>query len=96
MGTEEVQYENSVPYIAHESMMARDERHIRRLIYALIVSVLLLFISNLAWLYFFNQFEYSSEETVTVDGKDGIANYIGNDGTINNGENNGEESPAND
>ena len=78
MGTEEVQYENSVPYIAHESMMAREERHIRRLVYALIVSVLLLFISNLAWLYFFNQFEYSSEETVTVDGKDGVANYIGN------------------
>ena len=96
MGTEEIQYENSVPYIAHESMMARDERHIRRLIYALIVSVLLLFISNLAWLYFFNQFEYSSEETVTVDGESGIANYIGNDGTINNGENSGEESPAND
>jgi hypothetical protein len=87
---------DSVPYIAFESMMARQERHIRRLIFALVVAVLLIFISNLAWLYFFNQFEYSSEKTVTVDGKDGVANYIGNNGTITNGENSGEESPAND
>lgn len=87
---------DSVPFIAYESMMAREERHVRRLILALVVTILLLFASNLTWLYFINQFEYSAEETVTVDGESGIANYIGNDGTINNGENSGEESPAND
>lgn len=86
----------TIPYIAHEAMMAREERHVRRLIFALVATIIMLFVTNLTWLYFFNQFEYSSEETVTVDGKDGIANYIGNDGTINNGENSGEESPAND
>lgn len=86
----------TIPYIAHESMMAREERHVRRLIFALVATILMLFASNLTWLYFFNQFEYSSEETVTVDGKDGVANYIGNDGTITNGEDSGEKGPEND
>lgn len=87
---------DSVPFIAYESMMAREERHVRRLILALVVTILLLFASNLTWLYFINQFEYSAEETVTVDGKDGIANYIGNDGSITNGEDSGEKGPEND
>jgi hypothetical protein len=87
---------DNVPYIAYESMMAREERHVRRLILALVVTILLLFASNLTWLYFINQFEYSAEETVTVDGKSGVANYIGNDGTINNGEDSREKGPEND
>lgn len=87
---------DSVPFIAYESMMAREERHVRRLILALVVTILLLFASNLTWLYFINQFEYSAEETVTVDGKDGIANYICNDGSITNGEDSGEKGPEND
>lgn len=87
---------DSVPFIAYESMMAREERHVRRLILALVVTILLLFASNLTWLYFINQFEYSAEETVTVDGKDGIANYIGNDVSITNGEDSGEKGPEND
>lgn len=38
------------------------------------------------------QYDYVGEEIVTVDGKDGIANYIGNDGDIVNGENSSKES----
>lgn len=87
---------NSVPYIAHESMMARLERINRRLLYALIVAIIMIFASNLAWLYFFNQFEYSAEETITIDGKEGVANYIGNDGTITNGQDSNKEGPEND
>lgn len=87
---------NDVPYIVFESVMVREERYIRRLIFALVISIILIFASNTAWLWFFNQFEYSNEEMVTVDGKDGVANYIGNDGTINNGEDSSEESPEND
>jgi hypothetical protein len=92
----ENQQNNSVPYIAHEAMMVRMERINRRLLYALVVAIVMIFVSNLAWLYFFNQFEYSADETVTVDGKSGVANYIGNDGTINNGEDSGEKGPEND
>ena len=82
----------SVPYIVHESAMARMERQIKRLWIAVIVAVCLLFASNVAWLYCWCQYDYSSEEIVTVDGKDGIANYIGNDGDIVNGENHGSET----
>jgi hypothetical protein len=32
------------------------------------------------------QYDSASVETVTVDGKTGVANYIGNDGEIYNGE----------
>ena len=82
----------SVPYIVHESSMARMERQIKRLWIALIVCIAMIFASNAAWLYALCQYDYSSEEIVTVDGKDGIANYIGNDGDIVNGENHGSET----
>lgn len=82
----------SVPYIVHESSMARMERQVKRGWIALIVAVCLLFASNAAWLYAWCQYDYSSEEIVTVDGKDGVANYIGNDGDIANGEDYGSET----
>ena len=87
----------NVPYIVHEGILARDERTIKRLIIALIFTIALLFCSNAAWLYAWNQYEYVDEDSqsITVDGKDGVANYIGNDGTIINGEDNsGEDGPA--
>ena len=82
----------SVPYIVHESSMARMERQVKRGWIALVVAVCLLFASNAAWLYAWCQYDYSSEEVATVDGKDGVANYIGNDGDIVNGENHGSET----
>ena len=82
----------SVPYIVHESSMARMERQIKRLWIAVIVAVVLLFASSAIFTYAWLQYDYSSEEIVTVDGKDGIANYIGNDGDIVNGENHGSET----
>ena len=41
----------SVPYIVHESSVARMERQIKRLWIAVIVAVCLLFASNAAWLW---------------------------------------------
>lgn len=77
----------SVPYIVFESAQARSERTIKRLIIALIVSIVLLFASNALWTYEWTQYDYTSEttETVTVDGKDGIANYANNGGRVING-----------
>lgn len=40
-----------IPYIAHEGEMARSERVIRRLIAAIIVLAVLLFITNALWVY---------------------------------------------
>lgn len=82
----------NVPYIVHELSMARMERQIKRLWIALIICIIMLFASNAAWLYAWCQYDYSSEEIVTVDGKDGVANYIGNDGDIVNGEGYGSEA----
>ena len=77
----------NVPYIVHESSMARMERQIKRLWIAVIVSICLLFASNADWLYSWYQYDYSSEEIVVEqDSQDGgNANYIGNDGDIVNG-----------
>lgn len=80
----------TVPYIAHESECARNERHIKRLIISLVLCVALIFASNSAWLIAWMQYDYSGETTesvVELDGKNGNANYIGNDGDINNGKN---------
>ena len=49
--------ERNVPYIAHESMMARMERTIKRLwILALVLTVLLVG-TNVAWLWYESQWE---------------------------------------
>lgn len=54
----------TVPYIVHESAMARNERHIKRLVIALIVAVVMIAVTNIAWLYYESQFdtmEYSQD-----------------------------------
>lgn len=77
-----------VDFIVYEANEARHERTVKRLIIALIISIVLMFTSYALWLWAWTSYDYSSEETITtVDGKDGNANYIGNDGDINNGEN---------
>lgn len=88
-----MEHPENVSYIVHESALAREERNIRRLIIALVVSILLLFISNVAWLYAWLQYDYVSDETVSVDSKLGTANYIGNDGDIYYGEDSSQENP---
>ena len=85
-----------ISYAAHEGEMTRMFDVIKRLIIAVVITVILLVASNALWLYAWMQYDYSTDatttETVTVDGKDGIANYIGNDGEINNGKNSGAAS----
>ena len=76
-------WDKQIPYIAYESEMARHERTIKRLLVALVISVALLFASNVAWLWFINQFDVATE-TVTQELDNGNANYIGADGYINN------------
>lgn len=76
----------SVPFVVHESAMARNERAVKRLVIALIVLALLWFATIGIGVYAWMQYDYSSEESVVdVDANDGVANYIGNDGDIVNG-----------
>ena len=73
----------NVPYIVHESSMARMERQIKRLWIAVIVAVCLLFASNAAWLYAWCQYDYSSEETIYQQDGEGT-NIIGDSNEVDN------------
>lgn len=59
-----------VPYIVHESAMARQERTIKRLVIALIVAIVLAFVTNLAWVWYINQYDFQDYEyTYSQDGE---------------------------
>ena len=75
--------EKTIPYIAYELEQAKHERTIKRLITALIVAIALMFATNLAWLLMMSGYDFSSE-SVDIDA-DGMANYVGRDGQIDNG-----------
>lgn len=71
----------SVPYIVHESSMARMERHVRRLWISLVVCIAMLFACNASWLIYESQFETIAYEQ---DG-DGVNNVnLGEQGDLNN------------
>lgn len=79
----------SVPYVAHESAMARAERQTKSLVWVIVLLIVLLVCSNAGWLWYNSQFE-TVEETatktiITQENADGYNNYIGNDGDIVNG-----------
>lgn len=71
--------QNSVPYIVHESAMARMERYNRRILIALIVSILIIAITNCVWIYAMLQYDFESYE-YTQDGE-GV-NVIGDSNGI--------------
>lgn len=75
----------SIPFIAFESVQARNERQMKRLWITVILLIISLVGSNLAWLYFYTQYDYAEYEVTADDGAN--ANYIGGDmeGDINNG-----------
>ena len=79
--------DKNVPYVVYESAMTRADRHIRRLVIALVVAIVMIFASNAIWLYSWMQYDYvTAEHTTTVDAEgSGIANYIGGAGAITNG-----------
>ena len=78
--------DNSVPYIVYEGEAARHERTVKRLIILLIITISLLFASNMAWLAYMNSFDTVTTTTVQDTNDGGNANYIGgSNGVINNG-----------
>lgn len=74
----------NVPYIVHETAMARNEREKKRLVVALIVAIMLAFATNIGWLIYESQFEtldYSYDYTQDGQG----TNIIGNGNDVDNG-----------
>ena len=74
-----------IPYIAHESGMARMERTIKRLWILCIILTVLLVGSNAAWLIYESQFADEVKIEQEVDANDGDA-YVSGIGDINYGE----------
>ena len=73
--------------IAFERMQAKDERNDKWRNIIIIILIVLLAATNGAWLYAWNQYDYSSSESkveVKADG-DSNANYVGGNGDITNG-----------
>lgn len=80
--------------IAFERMQAKDERNDKWRNIIIVLLIILLVATNAMWLWAWNQYDYVEEEySVDMSADDGSnANYIGNDGDINNGgSDNGEE-----
>ena len=73
-----------VPYIAHESAVARLERVINRMWVLVLSLIILLVASNGAWIWWESQYQ-TIETTATQENADGYNNYIGNAGDIVNG-----------
>ena len=85
---------SSVPYQVLEDFKGLTNATIKKLWIAIIVLIFLLVGSNIAWLVYESQFEYvETTEEIIVDAEDnGIANYIGKDGDIYNGEDYSQEN----
>lgn len=80
----------NVPYAVHEGSQVRDERTIKRLIAVIIVLIVLLFASNMAWLYAWRSYDYVSEESQIEYSQDGAG--INNINTGSQGDVNGAET----
>ena len=72
-----------VPYIVHEGAVARLERVIKRMWVLVLSLIILLFVSNAAWIWYESQLK---EIRIEQDNESGYNNFIGNDGDIYNGE----------
>jgi hypothetical protein len=76
----------SVPIAVHENLRAQSNVDKRRLWIVVIILIVLLFGSNLAWLIYESQFETVTESIeLTQENERGYNSYIGNDGDIYNG-----------
>ena len=68
----------SVPYIVHESSMARMERHIKRLWITVLVLIAMFVATNGAWILYESQMETIYQE-VTQEADTGTNNFVGGD-----------------
>ena len=76
--------------IAFERMQAKDERNDRWRNIIIIILIILLALTNGAWLIAWNQYDYIGMQT-EVNADNGVANYIGRNGDINNGKDHSED-----
>lgn len=68
--------EKNIPYYAHEGMLARMERQLKRLFITIIFLIAALIITNGAWLYSWMQYDYESQ-VITADQDGRGINIVG-------------------
>ena len=85
--------QDGISYFTLEAIMAREERHIKRLTIALVVAIIGIVLCNMAWLYAWTSYDYVGDGTeISVDGGDnGNTSYIGTRGMIINGQDYGQD-----
>lgn len=67
----------TVPYVAHESDMARSERHNKRLWVVILVLIIALLGTNIAWIIYENSFDdYVIKQDVEQDADNGTNNFV--------------------
>ena len=70
----------NVPYVVHESAMARAERQAKRLVAVIILLIVLLVGSNIGWMIYENSFEdYVITQEVEQEANNGENHFIGGD-----------------
>lgn len=77
-----------IPYNAFEAIVSTHERHIKRLLIALTITIALLATTNIAWLYAWMQYDYiGTEEQTEIDvAQEGRGlNIYGNGNEVHNG-----------
>ena len=72
-----------MPFAAHEAEMDRYDRRNKRLVLVIVIMIICLVATNLAWLHAWLQYDYVGYQALSRDG--GNASVIGNDGDIYNG-----------
>lgn len=72
---------NCVPHAVFDSAVAKYDKIVHKLIVALCIVIILLFVSNAVWLFVWNAGNVGRKET-TVITKDGVSNFVGNDGFV--------------
>ena len=82
-GKKDIENSLTIPFAAHESAMGREERHIKALIWVIVLLIVLLVGSNIAWIAYENSFDDMTETyTVEQDGAE-TNNSVINGGVIN-------------
>lgn len=81
-----MEQKETVSYLVYESSQTRLDKIIHRLIIGLVVTVALLFATNVVWMYMWSQYDFIADE-VTVSNTEGITTFVGNDngGVVRNG-----------
>lgn len=81
----ETQKPEAIPFFVYESEQMRKQVRERRhwIAHAAMLLAILFIVGGFIW--YLSQYDFVSNEEVTLDGASGNANYIGKDGAIYNG-----------